>query len=75
MGRHLVYELREKLQAEAGEMDSPPDLSQFVAATELFYPGSRRGASGPLEYAASPVREDDEESDLHVREPLEPIHV
>ena len=50
MGRHLVYELRDKFQAEAAELGRSPDLSQFLAAIELFYPGSRRGASGPLEY-------------------------
>ena len=49
MGRHQVYELRDKFQAEAAQMDGPPDLRQFHAAIELFYPGSRRGAAGPLE--------------------------
>jgi hypothetical protein len=51
LGRHQVYELREKLQTEAREMDPPPNLEQFLAAVELFYPGSRRGAAGPLEHA------------------------
>ena len=32
-------------------MDPPPNLEQFLAAVELFYPGSRRGAAGPLEHA------------------------
>ena len=50
-GRHQVYELRERIQAEAQQMDPPPDLQQFSAAVELFYPGSRRGAAGPLEHA------------------------
>jgi len=49
MGRHQVYELRDKLEAEAATRDDPPDLRQFHAAIELFYPGSRRGAAGPLE--------------------------
>ena len=48
-GRHQVYELREKLLSEAAGMNNPPELKQFHAAIELFYPGSRRGAAGPLE--------------------------
>ncbi|MDY0166061.1 MAG: hypothetical protein RBS80_05925 [Thermoguttaceae bacterium] len=52
MGRHQVYELREKLYAEAAQMRTPPDLRQFLAAVELFYPGARRGAAGPLEQAS-----------------------
>ena len=51
-GRHQMYELREKLVSESKSMDSPPDLQQFFAAIELFYPGSRRGAAGPLEHHA-----------------------
>jgi len=47
-GRHQVYELREKFQTEAAQLKVPPDLKQFYAAVELFYPGSRRGAAGPL---------------------------
>jgi len=54
-GRHLVYELREKLLQEADHMETPPDLEQFHAAVELFYPGHRRGAEGPLEQAPAPV--------------------
>ncbi len=49
MGRHQVYELREKLHAEAAQVQHPTDLRQFLAAVELFYPGARRGAAGPLE--------------------------
>jgi hypothetical protein len=57
MGRHQVYELREKIEAEANQMRNPPDLRQFFAAVELFYPGARRGAAGPLEQAPeSPER-------------------
>jgi len=50
-GRHQVYELCEKIQAESTQMGEGPELRQFFAATELFYPGSRRGAAGPLEQA------------------------
>ncbi len=59
-GRHQMYELREKLLNESKEMPSPPDLQQFLAAVELFYPGSRRGAAGPLDYVMS--EEDEEET-------------
>jgi hypothetical protein len=48
-GRHQSHELRERFQTAAAELDEPPDLSQFYAAVELFYPGNRRGAAGPLE--------------------------
>lgn len=48
-GRHQVYELQDKLLADSSRVDNPPDLRQFAAAIELFYPGSRRGASGPIE--------------------------
>ena len=58
MGRHQVYELRDKLQAEATRLDLPPDLTQFDAAVELFYPDSRRGASGPLEPTMEPVEQE-----------------
>ena len=58
MGRHQVYELRDKLRAEAVRWDLPPDLTQFDAAVELFYPDSRRGASGPLEPAIEAVERD-----------------
>lgn len=55
MGRHQVYELRDKFEAEAAGMDNPPNLEQLHAAVELFYPGSRRGAAGPLERADEPA--------------------
>ena len=55
MGRHQVYELQEKLHVEAAQMRHPADLQQFLAAVELFYPGARRGAAGPLEPAAERV--------------------
>jgi hypothetical protein len=59
-GRHQMYELREKLATESKDMESPPDLQQFFAAIELFYPGSRRGAAGPVEHM---VDEDEEEQE------------
>jgi hypothetical protein len=59
-GRHQAYELREKLSGEAKQMDPVPDLAQFYAAVELFYPGARRGAAGPLDQS---VLDEDEEAD------------
>ena len=64
-GRHQGYELRDKFQAEAAELDNPPDLRQFHAAVELFYPGSRRGAAGPIEFAPE-INEDTEAELLEV---------
>jgi hypothetical protein len=58
-GRHQMYELREKLLSESKEMPSPPDLQQFLAAVELFYPGNRRGAAGPLDYMMAEEDEDE----------------
>jgi hypothetical protein len=60
MGRHQSYELRAKFQAEAAASDQSPDLRQFYAAIELFYPGSRRGAAGPLEQAFDAAEQDGE---------------
>jgi hypothetical protein len=66
-GRHQVYELIDKFEADARRMESPPDLAAFHAAIELFYPGSRRGASGRLEPCPtdeiSSDESDEEESD------------
>ncbi len=59
MGRHLVYELRDKFQMEASGAATPPDLTQFLAAVELFYPGSRRGAAGPLEFVRNATGQDE----------------
>ena len=59
-GRHLSHELRERLQADSARMDKAPDLRQFYAAVELFYPGSRRGAAGPLEQAHDLVEQEDD---------------
>jgi len=50
-GRHQVYELRDKFLAEGQQLQTARPLEQFLAAIELFYPGSRRGAAGPLEQA------------------------
>ena len=58
-GRHQMYELREKLVSESKQMDAPPDLQQFFAAIELFYPGSRRGAAGPVEHLLDEEDEDE----------------
>ena len=65
-GRHQMYELREKLTSESTQMDSPPDLQQFFAAIELFYPGSRRGAAGSLEHLLD--EEEDEETTVTMAE-------
>ncbi len=50
-GRHQVYELREKILTESAQRPDPPEWKQFFSAIELFYPGTRRGAAGPLEQA------------------------
>jgi hypothetical protein len=63
MGRHQVYELGQRFEAEAAEASVSPDLEQFLAAVELFYPGSRRGADGPLEHAAMELDADAEAVD------------
>ncbi len=70
MGRHQVYELRDKFQQEIATSDSPPNLEQFHAAIELFYPGSRRGAAGPLEWAAENAAEAWEAEELESEEDL-----
>ncbi|NQU22975.1 MAG: hypothetical protein HQ567_16990 [Candidatus Nealsonbacteria bacterium] len=56
-GRHQVYELLDKFNSESATMENPPSLKQYCAAVELFYPGSRRGAAGPLEQAFPVVAE------------------
>jgi hypothetical protein len=66
MGRHQVYELRKKFEAEVAELEAPRDLQQFLAAVELFYPGSRRGAAGPLEHVALDL---DTNGDMEAEEP------
>jgi len=59
-GRHQAHELRERCVAEAADVARAPDLRQFHAAVELFYPGNRRGASGPLEQVFDEAEEADE---------------
>jgi hypothetical protein len=59
-GRHQVHELREKYASETADADGAPDLRQFHAAVELFYPGSRRGAAGPLERSFESIEQDGE---------------
>jgi hypothetical protein len=49
LGRHQIYELRQKFERESAAMEMPPDLAGFHAAVELIFPGNRRGADGPLE--------------------------
>jgi len=51
LGRHQVYELRKKFEAELATMERAPNIEQFHAAIELFYPSSRRGAAGSLDRA------------------------
>jgi len=69
-GRHQVYELSDKLHADAAERGGL-DLSQFDAAVELFYPGSRRGAAGPLEPPAASDLLDSEPAEAETVEPPE----
>jgi hypothetical protein len=59
-GRHQAHELREKFAAETTNSDGAPDLRQFHAAVELFYPGSRRGAAGPLEQGFDSAEQEDD---------------
>lgn len=44
-GRRWVYDLRDKIEPAAAGMIDPPDLDQFRAATELFFPISRHGGT------------------------------
>ncbi|MCE5268473.1 MAG: hypothetical protein LLG00_11370 [Planctomycetaceae bacterium] len=58
-GRHQVHELQEKFRGRAvansaGDGDDASDLQQFYASVELYYPGNRRGADGPMERAFEP---------------------
>jgi hypothetical protein len=59
LGRHQVYELRQKFERESAAVNPPPNLAQFHAALELIFPGNRRGADGPLEYIADDYEEED----------------
>jgi hypothetical protein len=51
LGRHQVYELHDKFQAESESVDPAPNIEQFHAAVELFYPAARRGAAGRVQFA------------------------
>jgi hypothetical protein len=73
-GRHQMYELREKLESESESLESPPDLQQFFAAIELFYPGSRRGAAGPLEHVLGDEDEDEAVETMAEEEHLVEAH-
>jgi hypothetical protein len=54
-GRRLLQELCDFLQTGAARMEDPINLSQFLAAVDLFYPGQRRVTANPAESPASPV--------------------
>jgi len=56
-GRQRVYELHDKFQAEVDRIDAGPDLAQFHAAVELFYPASHRGAGGRVPLPENAARE------------------
>jgi hypothetical protein len=47
-GRSQVYQLQDKFIQEKRDHLSSDFFEQFHAAVELFYPGSRRGAAGPI---------------------------
>ena len=57
-GRRQMYDLKEKFASEASHLASPPNLTRMRAAIELFYPGSRRGAAGPLDRPFDPAESD-----------------
>ena len=55
-GQRTLHELCDKFQAEASrtdDTDHPSNLSQFLAAVDLFYPEHRRVATGPAESSAT----------------------
>ncbi len=54
-GRRQLYDLKEKVQQEAAQLSSPPSLARMLAAIELFYPSTRRGAAGPLDRPFDPA--------------------
>ena len=56
-GRHLSYELLDKLGRQGDAAEQPKLPPQFSAAVELFYPAARRGAEGSVEPAASSRRD------------------
>jgi len=51
LGRHRVYELHDKFQAELENADLGARLEQFHVAVELFYPSTRRAVSGHVRLA------------------------
>lgn len=69
LGRHQVYELHDKFQAELETINPPPRLEQFHAAVELFYPAARRGAAGRVEFTVDGSHSHDA---LEVHVPSEP---
>jgi len=48
-GRRHIYDLRNQLLEETARLSTSPNLEQFHAGAELFFPNQRRGADGPLE--------------------------
>lgn len=56
LGRHWVYQLHDKFQADLDGQDGRPHLLQFHAAVELFYPSTRR-APGRVRLAGDPAAE------------------
>ena len=65
-GRQQVYQLDAKFRSEAQRLEQPARLEQFQAAIELFYPRSRRGASGILERIDGPHSLDGADGDASV---------
>jgi plasmid maintenance system antidote protein VapI len=59
LGRHMVYELRQKFERESAETNPSPNLTQFLAAVEIIFPGNRRGADGPLDFIDDDFAEED----------------
>jgi len=77
-GRQRVYELHDKFQAELDGVGEAPDLAQFHAAVELFYPASRRGAGGGVKTveneaneAIAPEQDEEPGGEATVKEPQE----
>lgn len=54
-GRHRSHELLTLYSAKSEGRPNSPDMSQFMAAVELFYPGGRCGDSNPAEDAFEPL--------------------
>lgn len=69
-GRRQLYDLRDKLIEEAKNEQAAPELEQFHAALELFYPEKRRGADGPLDSVAPRMAESRVGGNGHVKHPL-----